>query len=211
MYNKFSFYSIVVQTVAPEGSSATEGLKEMHIGIKIVTRLNDGQTMLGARAQASWSRPGGGEHVSLGVPAEPPHLPRPCCWWRRSLRTGSSSTRPGTTCTLYWCWSRPSACQLTSNQLNILGFHLSESGHIHSVAHCVGISHNEMLCSELILLISASSINFCEAQGKGRAKGRPRKVTQRSFKDGGWWISFPWCFTLNLVATTTQKSLNLQD
>ena len=28
MYNKFSFYSIVVQTVAPEGSSATEGLKE---------------------------------------------------------------------------------------------------------------------------------------------------------------------------------------
>ena len=22
---------------------------------------------------------------------------------------------------------------------------------------------------------------FCEAQGKGRAKGRPRKVTQRSF------------------------------
>ena len=72
---KTSFHSIVVvQTVAPEGSSATEGLKEMHIGIKIVTRLNDGQTMLGARAQASWSRPGGGEHVSLGVPAEPPHL-----------------------------------------------------------------------------------------------------------------------------------------
>ena len=26
---------------------------------------------------------------------------------------------------------------------------------------------------------------------KGRAKGRPRKVTQRSFIDGGWWISFP--------------------
>ena len=29
---------------------------------------------------------------------------------------------------------------------------------------------------------------FCEAQGKGRAKGRPRKVTQRSFIDGGWWM-----------------------
>ena len=28
----------------------------------------------------------------------------------------------------------------------------------------------------------------CEAQGKGRAKGGPRKVTQRSFMDGGWWI-----------------------
>ena len=33
MYNKFSFYSIVVQTVAPEGSSATEGLKDMYIKI----------------------------------------------------------------------------------------------------------------------------------------------------------------------------------
>ena len=32
---------------------------------------------------------------------------------------------------------------------------------------------------------------YCEAQGKGRAKGRPRKVTQRCFIDGGWWISFP--------------------
>ena len=29
---------------------------------------------------------------------------------------------------------------------------------------------------------------FCEAQGKGRAKGRPRKVTKRSFMDGGWWL-----------------------
>ena len=30
--------------------------------------------------------------------------------------------------------------------------------------------------------------NVCEAQGKGRAKGRPRKVTQRSFIDYGWWM-----------------------
>ena len=29
---------------------------------------------------------------------------------------------------------------------------------------------------------------YCEAQGKGRAKGQPRKVTQRSFIDGGWWM-----------------------
>ena len=29
---------------------------------------------------------------------------------------------------------------------------------------------------------------YCEAQGKGRAKGRPRKVTERSFMDGGWWM-----------------------
>ena len=28
----------------------------------------------------------------------------------------------------------------------------------------------------------------CEAQGKGRAKGQPRKVTQRSFIDYRWWM-----------------------
>ena len=41
--------------------------------------------------------------------------------------------------------------------------------------------------NELMIIIGIN----CEAQGKGRAKGRPRKVTQRSFIDGGWWISFP--------------------
>ena len=30
--------------------------------------------------------------------------------------------------------------------------------------------------------------DFCEAQGNGRAKGRPRKVTQRSFIDCRWWM-----------------------
>ena len=29
---------------------------------------------------------------------------------------------------------------------------------------------------------------YCEAQGKGRARDGPRKVTQRSFMDGGWWM-----------------------
>ena len=28
--------------------------------------------------------------------------------------------------------------------------------------------------------------SFCVAQGKGRARGGPRKVTQRSFIDGGY-------------------------
>ena len=32
------------------------------------------------------------------------------------------------------------------------------------------------------------NIYCCEAQGKGRAKGRPRKVTQRSFIDCRWWM-----------------------
>ena len=35
---------------------------------------------------------------------------------------------------------------------------------------------------------STSVLQFCEAKGKGRAKGWPRKVTQRSFMDGGWWM-----------------------
>ena len=30
--------------------------------------------------------------------------------------------------------------------------------------------------------------HYCEAQGKGRARDGPRKVTQRSFMDGGWWM-----------------------
>ena len=34
---------------------------------------------------------------------------------------------------------------------------------------------------------TTESLN-CEAQGKGRAKGQPRNVTQRSFIDGGWWM-----------------------
>ena len=33
-----------------------------------------------------------------------------------------------------------------------------------------------------------SYIIYCEAQGKGRARGGPRKVTERSFMDGGWWM-----------------------
>ena len=58
-------------------------------------------------------------------------------------------------------------------------------------------------------------LNSCEAQGKGRARGRPRKVTQRSFIDGGWWMVdiLSLELTLKLVAThppttttTTRKS-----
>ena len=38
------------------------------------------------------------------------------------------------------------------------------------------------------ILFKTTIFNFCEAQGKGRARGGPRKVTQRSFMDGGWWM-----------------------
>ena len=60
--------------------------------------------------------------------------------------------------------------------------------------------------------------HFCEAQGKGRARGRPRKVNQRSFIDCRLLIIvytfpdvvyFPWCFTLNLVATFLPSTASL--
>ena len=43
----------------------------------------------------------------------------------------------------------------------------------------------------------------CEAQGKGRARGGPRKVTERTFIDGGWWMVdiLSLELTLKLVAT----------
>ena len=69
--------------------------------------------------------------------------------------------------------------------------------------------------------VVAASVNcdhhcylFCEAQGKGRAKGRPRKVTQRSFIDGGWWMVDILSLMLYIkfgCVTFHRKSLNLQD
>ena len=48
-----------------------------------------------------------------------------------------------------------------------------------------------------------SYIIYCEAQGKGRARGGPRKVTERSFMDSGWWMVdiLSLELTLKLVAT----------
>ena len=40
----------------------------------------------------------------------------------------------------------------------------------------------------MIIITIQHYLLFCEAQGKGRARGGPRKVTQRSFMDGGWWM-----------------------
>ena len=42
-----------------------------------------------------------------------------------------------------------------------------------------------ILSADKLYLYLLYSETFCEAQGQGRAKGRPRKVTQRSFIDGG--------------------------
>ena len=42
--------------------------------------------------------------------------------------------------------------------------------------------------TQLVHLLLSNFDIYCEAQGKGRAKGRLRKVTQRSFIDDGWWM-----------------------
>ena len=39
-----------------------------------------------------------------------------------------------------------------------------------------------------VVSIQLESFEYCEAQGKGRARGGPRNVTQRSFIDYRWWI-----------------------
>ena len=64
------------------------------------------------------------------------------------------------------------------------------------VLFCRSVFFSSPILLSFLLPPSHSSLSLntatnCEAQGKGRAKGRPRKVTQRSFIDGGWWISFP--------------------
>ena len=62
---------------------------------------------------------------------------------------------------------------------------------------------------------STLKVSNCEAQGKGRAKVRPRKVTQRSFMDGGWWmvdiLSLMLYTKFGCHPPTHRKSLNLQD
>ena len=49
------------------------------------------------------------------------------------------------------------------------------------------IKYNDLIVKQLKIKVILDSVN-CEAQGKGRARGRPKKVTQRSFIDGGWWM-----------------------
>ena len=52
-------------------------------------------------------------------------------------------------------------------------------------------------------------VKLREREGQGVDPGRSLKG-HLWMVDGGWWISFPWCFTLNLVAspsTTTTASL----
>ena len=65
---------------------------------------------------------------------------RPCCWLRRSPRTGWRRTLPGRACTCWWCWRKTSACRLLSSQLNTLFLHLLVSGYICSILYYADIS-----------------------------------------------------------------------
>ena len=63
--------------------------------------------------------------------------------------------------------------------------------------------------------VNKQNMKYCEAQGKGRARGGPRKATQRSFIDGGWWmvdiLSLMLYTKFGCVTFHHPKSLNLQD
>ena len=64
---------------------------------------------------------------------------------------------------------------------------------MHAKCLCLSFSqHSRILLGECAIIFDILKKNFfrhyCEAQGKGRAKGRPRKVTERSFIDYRWWM-----------------------
>ena len=69
------------------------------------------------------------------------------------------------------------------------------------------------------IICTMESFGFYEAEVnilklRERERHRVDQGKKRKKMDGGWWISFPWCFTLNLVNPAShhhQTSLNLQD
>jgi len=71
-------------------------------------------------------------------------------------------------------------------------WHVVRCGRYQDVSDCrppCFIQYNmQMFCIFLYLRPHRACFRNCEAQGKGRAKGRPRKVTQRSFIDCRWWM-----------------------
>ena len=67
---------------------------------------------------------------------------------------------------------------------------------------------------QMLRSIICNIVKLREREGQGVDPGRSLKG-HLWMVDGGWWISFPWCFTLNLVVSPShhhhQTSLNLQD
>ena len=68
-----------------------------------------------------------------------------------------------------------------------VGMQLFTSG-VRTLLQWVDDTKNALNTNENVRDVQVKLNVNCETQGKGRAKGRPRKVTQRSFIDGGWWM-----------------------
>ena len=106
----------------------------------------------------------------------------------RVMATPDSRCRLVSFGTLNNSWYYALCCEQWQNMIMTLIIHYTDC----TVMYKLILNASEYYYCYFILILLWSS-------GKGKRKGRPRKVNQRLFIDGGWWISFPWCFTLNLV------------
>ena len=90
---------------------------------------------------------------------------------------------------LSWIWSHLPECWIFCllRVQHVIHHHVHHFGQVHKTEQL----SQTFSISLFILCLNFDQINFyfyCEAQGKGRARGGPRKVTERSFMDGGWWM-----------------------
>ena len=78
-------------------------------------------------------------------------------------------------------WGRVKKLNMSGSQaINLIHLLQQKICHDRQAVNCIYIAH-------LILFWFLSSLLWSSGKGKGKG-GRPRKVTQRSFKDGGWWM-----------------------
>ena len=84
-------------------------------------------------------------------------------------------------------------CGSASRTLSASGVRITKFGYLERgllsalLPNCQPIKHLHFKYISCLGQAAAPDQN-CEAQGKGRAWGRLRKVTERSFIDGGWWM-----------------------
>ena len=68
--------------------------------------------------------------------------------------------------------------------------------------NCQGWRHGQGWMCNKYLQFTSLIVKLREREGQRVDLGRSLKG-HLWMVDGGWWYTFPWCFTLNLVATTT--------
>ena len=91
----------------------------------------------------------------------------------------------------YWLWTCTSALVGKDAFTNKMCFQYISGecrGHFSATFSTQNISKTFNVTLRRKVHSLSYCLPYCEAQGKGRARGRPRKVTQRSFMDGGWWM-----------------------